>query len=131
MWQWKTATVNPKGEKHEVLAGLLARGLEKGPKLAVGDGALGVWNVLRKEYPECVHQRCRVHRTANVLNTCPRVAGKVPKSLQNKVKADFHEIWMAEAKKEAGKAFSSGRYPCSSRPYTPSMPGGMPVFLHA
>ena len=40
------------------------------------------WNVLRKEYPECVHQRCWVHKTANVLN-------KVPKSLQGKVKADL------------------------------------------
>ena len=85
---------------HEVLAGLRARGLEKGPKLAVGDGALGFWNALRKEYPECVHQRCWVHKTANVLN-------KVPKSLQGKVKADLHEIWMAETEVDAGKALDS------------------------
>ncbi|NLB83164.1 MAG: IS256 family transposase [Synergistaceae bacterium] len=85
---------------HEVLAGLRTRGLEKGPKLAVGDGALGFWNALRKEYPECVHQRCWVHKTANVLN-------KVPKSLQGKVKADLHEIWMAESQEDAEKALNS------------------------
>ena len=39
-----------------------------------------------------------ITQTANVLN-------KVPKSLQGKVKADLHEIWMAETKEEAGKAF--------------------------
>jgi len=83
---------------HEVLSGLRSRGLKDGPKLAVGDGSLGFWNALRKEYPECVHQRCWVHKTANVLN-------KVPKSLQGKMKADLHEIWMAETKEEAGKAF--------------------------
>ena len=84
----------------EVLSGLRSRGLKEGPKLAVGDGALGFWNALRKEYPECVHQRCWVHKTANVLN-------RVPKSLQGKVKADLHEIWMAETKEKAVKAFDS------------------------
>ena len=40
---------------HEVLVGLRSRGQKEGPKLAVGDGPLGFWNALRKEYPECVH----------------------------------------------------------------------------
>ncbi|MGL4826616.1 MAG: IS256 family transposase, partial [Vibrionaceae bacterium] len=34
----------------ELLMGLRARGLDKGPKLAVGDGALGFWRALAKCY---------------------------------------------------------------------------------
>lgn len=62
----------------EVLTGLRQRGLEFGPKLAVGDGALGFWNALSKVYPNTVHQRCWVHKTANILN-------KLPKSMQPKI----------------------------------------------
>ena len=39
-----------------------------------------------------------MHKTANVLN-------KVPKSVQPKVKAALHEIWMAETRESAYKAF--------------------------
>ncbi|MFB2832782.1 transposase, partial [Aeromonas jandaei] len=35
----------------ELLMGLRARGLDKGPKLAIGDGALGFWQALAKCYP--------------------------------------------------------------------------------
>jgi len=45
-----------------------------------------------------MHQRCWVHKTANVLN-------KLPKSMQPKVKAELHEIWMAESRKDAETAF--------------------------
>ena len=62
---------------------------EEGSELAVGDGAMGFWAALSKVYPETDHQRCWVHKTANILN-------KLPKSVQLKVKADLHEIWMAE-----------------------------------
>ena len=85
---------------YQLLAGLRSRGLEGGPKLAVGDGALGFWNALKKLYPTCQHQRCWVHKTANVLN-------KLPKSLQGKAKASLHDIWMAETKKDAEKAFDT------------------------
>lgn len=82
----------------ELLTGLRERGLTQGPKLAVGDGALGFWKALAKLYPDTAHQRCWVHKTANVLN-------KLPKSVQPKVKAELHEIWMAETKEDAHKAF--------------------------
>ena len=82
----------------ELLTGLRERGLTTAPKLAVGDGAMGFWAALSKVYPETDHQRCWVHKTANVLN-------KLPKSVQPKVKADLHEIWMAETRDEAHKAF--------------------------
>ena len=82
----------------ELLTGLRERGLTTAPKLAVGDGAMGFWAALSKVYPETDHQRCWVHKTANVLN-------KLPKSVQPKVKADLHEIWMAETRDAAHKAF--------------------------
>jgi len=82
----------------ELLLDVKRRGLEIDPKLAIGDGALGFWTALAKVYPTTRTQRCWVHKTANVLN-------KLPKSLQAKAKAMLHEIWMAETKKEAEKAF--------------------------
>ena len=82
----------------ELLLDLKRRGLERGPDLAVGDGALGFWKALRQVYGQTREQRCWVHKTANVLN-------KMPKSLQAKAKGHLHDIWMAETKEEAGKAF--------------------------
>ena len=84
----------------ELLTGLRARGLTNAPKLAIGDGALGFWGALSKVYPACQHQRCWVHKTANVLN-------KLPKSMQPKVKEALHDIWMAETKEKANAAFDS------------------------
>lgn len=82
----------------ELLRGLKTRGLDTAPKLAVGDGALGFWNALTKVYPEAGHQRCWVHKTANVLD-------KLPKSVQPKVKSALHEIYQAETREQAHKAF--------------------------
>lgn len=84
----------------ELLTSLRQRGLSHSPKLAAGDGALGFWNALSKVYPDTRHQRCWVHKTANILN-------KLPKSVQPKVKAALHEIWMASTRKEAYKAFDN------------------------
>lgn len=82
----------------ELLVGLRERGLETSPKLAIGDGALGFWKAITKTYPATRHQRCWVHKTANVLN-------KLPKSMQPKVKDALHDIWMAPTLKEAHAAF--------------------------
>ena len=81
-----------------LLTALRSRGLTTGPKLAVGDGALGFWKALSQAYPQTQHQRCWVHKTANVLNN-------LPKSMQEKVKGSLHEIWMAESREKAEKAF--------------------------
>lgn len=80
----------------ELLLDLKQRGLTQAPKLAVGDGALGFWSALRKIFPETNEQRCRVHKTANVLN-------RLPKSVQ--AKGDLHEIWQAETRAVASQAF--------------------------
>jgi transposase-like protein len=82
----------------ELLLDLKARGLEHGPELAVGDGALGFWKAIRQMYGETREQRCWVHKTANVLNDLPK--GKQPRA-----KSMLHDIWMAETKAEAVKAF--------------------------
>ena len=82
----------------ELLLSVKQRGLSVSPKLAIGDGALGFWNAINEVYPSTRHQRCWVHKTANVLN-------KLPKSVQSKVKEDLHNIWMAETRESAYKAF--------------------------
>lgn len=68
----------------EVLLDLKARGMNA-TQLAVGDGALGFWAALDEVYSETRHQRCWVHKTANVLNT-------LPKSVQPKVKQALYSI---------------------------------------
>ena len=82
----------------ELLLDLKRRGLESGPELAIGDGALGFWKALREVYGQTREQRCWVHKTANVLN-------QMPKSLQAKAKSHLQDIWMAETKAEAQMAF--------------------------
>lgn len=82
----------------EVLIDLKNRGLKIGPKLAVGDGALGFWNALHKVYGETKQQRCWMHKTGNILN-------KLPKALHSRAKQHIHDIWMAETKEDAEKCF--------------------------
>ena len=82
----------------EMLRDLKARGLKIPPKLAIGDGALGFWAALGKELPETKWQRCWVHKTANVLD-------KLPKGLQGKAKSMIHQMYMAETKENALKAY--------------------------
>ena len=82
----------------EVLRALKARGLTQGPKLAVGDGALGFWAALEEVFPEAREQRCWVHKTANVLD-------KLPKRVQPHAKTLLHEMYLAPTKADASKAF--------------------------
>jgi transposase-like protein len=82
----------------EVLLDLKRRGLTTGPELATGDGALGFWKALREVYGQTREQRCWVHKTANVLN-------KLPKGLQPRAKQHLQEIWMAETRTAAEKAY--------------------------
>jgi transposase-like protein len=84
----------------EVLRDLKRRGLTASPKLAVGDGALGFWKAVAQEFPETREQRCWVHKTANVLD-------KLPKAKQASAKERLHQIWMADAREAARKAFDA------------------------
>jgi putative transposase len=82
----------------ELLLDVKSRGLIAAPMLATGDGALGFWKAIRQVYPSTTHQRCWVHKTANVLN-------KLPRGQQVSAKSMLHEIWMAATKDNALKAF--------------------------
>jgi len=83
----------------DLLADLKRRGLKQGPKLAVGDGALGFWAALAQEFAEVRGQRCWVHKTANVLD-------KMPKSIQSNAKKRIHDIYLAATRKDALIAFA-------------------------
>ncbi len=105
--------VNARGEKHflaiedgvrestqswrEVLLSLKSRGLNA-PKLAIGDGAMGFWAALEEIFPSTRQQRCWMHKTGNVLNY-------LPKRSQPKAKKMLHDIWQAETREDAHKAF--------------------------
>jgi putative transposase len=81
----------------EVLLKLKSRGMNV-PQLAIGDGAIGFWAAMDEVYPQTRQQRCWVHKTANILNS-------LPKSSQPKAKEAIHQIWQAETKINAEKAF--------------------------
>jgi len=80
-----------------LLLSLKDRGLDAA-KLAVGDGALGFWAALAEVYPATREQRCWVHKTVNVLD-------KLPKSQHGDAKSALHEIWQADSRAVAEKAF--------------------------
>jgi putative transposase len=82
----------------ELLLDVKARGLEVEPSLAIGDGALGFWKAMRQVWDTTREQRCWVHKTANVLD-------KLPKGSQPKAKGMLHEIYLAETREAATKAF--------------------------
>ena len=82
------------------------------PKLCIGDGALGFWKAVVDVYPQADHQRCWVHKTANILD-------KMPKSAQHRAKALIHDIYRAETENDARKAYRefqdsySAKYPAA------------------
>ena len=81
----------------ELLVDVKRRGLESAPDLAVGDGGLGFWKAIEEVFPGTRHQRCWVHKTANVLN-------KVALSVQVNMKADLREIYGAPTRAAAEAA---------------------------
>ena len=89
----------------ELLVDLKARGLVIAPELATGDGALGFWKALDAVSPATRHQRCTVHKTANILD-------KMPKSVQPAAKSDLREVWAApdRATAEAAVATFAEKY---------------------
>jgi transposase-like protein len=79
----------------ELLVEVKSRGLTIAPEIAVGDGALGFWKALDEVFPGTRHQRCWVHKTANVLN-------KVTLSVQTNMKKDLREIYLAPRHQRPG-----------------------------
>ena len=89
-----------KASWREIMLDLKRRGLKEGPKLAIGDGALGFWAALREVFPGPTtrEQRCWFHKSGNILD-------KLPKSVQSKAKAMIREMWQAATKKDALSAY--------------------------
>ncbi len=83
----------------ELLVEVKRRGLAIAPEIAVGDGALGFWKALDEIWPGTRHQRCWVHKVANVLN-------KAPKSVQPAMKTDLREIYTAPDRAAAARAIT-------------------------
>ena len=104
----------------DVLRDLKERGLEVGPRLAVGDGALGFWKALDQVYPETAHQRCWFHKMGNVLTD-------LPKALHSKAKAGLQAIWMAPTRTEANHAFK--RFHKPALPVADSKPSSSPFHV--
>jgi putative transposase len=83
----------------EVLLDLKARGLQPGPLLATGDGAMGFWAALEEVFPATRAQRCWFHKMGNVLNA-------LPASQQARAKAAMQDIFMAATRANAMAAFN-------------------------
>ena len=64
---------------------------------APATAALGFWKAIEEVFPSTRHQRCWVHKTANVLN-------KVALSVQVNMKADLREIYGAPTRAAAEAA---------------------------
>ena len=82
----------------EILLDLKARGLQAGPLLATGDGAMGFGAALEEVFPTTGAQRCWFHKMGNVLNALSALQ-------QAKAKAGLHAIWMAATRVDAQSAF--------------------------
>jgi transposase-like protein len=66
----------------------------------VGDGALGFWNVINEVFPTTRHQRCWVHKTANVLDS-------LPKSVQPAAKKAIQDIYNAEDREHGAQVVNA------------------------
>ncbi|SEE70208.1 Transposase, Mutator family [Streptomyces sp. KS_5] len=90
-------------ESAESWADLLRDAARRGsapPVLAVGDGALGFWKALAEVFPQAGHQRCWVHKTANVVNA-------LPKSAQSGARRALQDTCNAEDRRHTLKAVTA------------------------
>lgn len=60
---------------------------------------MGFWAALAEVFPTTRAQRCWVHKTVNILD-------KLPKAQQPEAKSALHEIWQADSRRNAEKAFN-------------------------
>ena len=70
------------------------------PNWPPATGHSAFWKAIDEVSPTTRHQRCTVHKTANVLD-------KLPKSVQPAAKADLREIWTAPDRATAGTAITT------------------------
>ena len=84
----------------DLLRDLKARGWTEPAAGAAGDGGLGFWAALAEEYPTTRAQRCRVHKTASVLD-------KFPKTPPPPAKDKIHPSYLAPTQAAALKSFDA------------------------
>jgi transposase-like protein len=80
----------------EFLDGLADRGL-RAPLLVISDGAAGLIGAIERNLPHALRQRCLIHRARNLL-------AKVPKNMQEEVKAAYWAIFDVPDDIEPGQA---------------------------
>lgn len=76
---------------------VVRNGHQPARRILTGD-MRGAVSSLSEVYPETRGQRCWVHKTVNVLNY-------LPKSSQARAKEGPRQVWMAETREEAERAF--------------------------
>ena len=94
-----------------VLRDLRDRGLTA-PRVAVGDGGLGLWAALGEVFPETQHQRCWNHRVLNVQDKLPkRLQAEARERLQAMTAADtqaacerLRDVYTTELRKQGQHA---------------------------
>jgi transposase-like protein len=87
------------GEKESYAAwlGFLYNLVDRGvtsPVLVASDGSPGLRKAVREVYPRAIRQRCKVHKTRNIL-------AKTPKSAQKFLGNEIKKIFAAQDQKEA------------------------------
>ncbi len=87
------------GSWEDLLRDCKRRGM-RAPVVMVGDGALGMWSALGDVFPETRHQRCWVHKVANVLSA-------LPKSVHPSARRALAEIRDAEDRAHAKTAIEA------------------------
>ncbi|MBN3788916.1 IS256 family transposase [Burkholderia sp. Ac-20353] len=91
----------------ELLLDLKARGLQAGPRLAVGDGAMGFWAALEDAFPATQGQRCWFHYAdVGISSTKWAMCSMLCRS-RNRLarRPNMQAIWMAATRAEAHTAF--------------------------
>lgn len=72
---------------------LLSRGLRQ-PLLVISDGNKGLIKAIAGSFPRAKRQRCIAHKMRNLMN-------KVPKEIQQEIKAQVHDVYYASDKESA------------------------------
>ncbi|MEI4235473.1 transposase [Roseovarius sp. D22-M7] len=86
----------------------MVHGLAVPAEIAAADGAMEFWKALKEVFPGTRHQRCWIHKIANVLN-------RFAKSMQPAVKADLRGIWQAGTRGPAETAMDIFSEKCGTK----------------
>ncbi len=94
-----TVFTNPRhrGKNSHPICDMKESGFQRGPRLALGDGAISFWAALVEVVPAICARRCWFHYMGNVLNA-------LPTSQHARAERAHQGIWMAATRKAAHAA---------------------------